>query len=74
MASTYSGNPADSLKDYLRFMMGDTDMTQPLLTDEEYNYIIDNTTNVNAGSVQCVLVFVRPSELWVLSLKTTQLA
>ena len=49
MASTYSGNPADSQKDYLRFMMGDTDMTAPLLMDEEYQYIIDNNVgNVNA--------------------------
>lgn len=52
MASTYSGNPADSSKDYLRFMMGDTDMTQPLLTDEEYNYIVANTANVNAQIAQ----------------------
>ena len=34
MASTYSGNPGESLKDYLRFMMVDTDLSQPLLTDE----------------------------------------
>ena len=47
MASTYSGNPGESPKDYLRFMMGDTDVSQPLLTDEEYYYIVDNNPNVN---------------------------
>ena len=47
MASTYSGNPGESPKDYLRFMMGDTDVSQPLLTDEEYQYIVDNNPNVN---------------------------
>lgn len=36
---SYSGNPADSPKDKLRFKVGDTNDSE-LLTDDEVNYII----------------------------------
>ena len=35
MAWTYSGNPASSLKDSVRFLVGDTDTTDQIVTDEE---------------------------------------
>lgn len=41
MAATYTGNPSTNDIDRLRFMVGDMDVTQPLMQDAEYQYIID---------------------------------
>jgi hypothetical protein len=43
---SYSGNPASSDKDKVRFLIGDTDTTDQLLSDEEINY-----TLVESGSI-----------------------
>ena len=40
MSWSYSGNPADSALDKVRFLIGDTDTTDQLLTNEEINYTI----------------------------------
>jgi len=40
MAWTYSGDPATSDKDAVRFHMQDTDIDRPLLSDEELEYLI----------------------------------
>lgn len=42
MGWTYSGNPASSEKDALRFTIGDTDPDDPELQDEELNYILND--------------------------------
>lgn len=38
---SYSGNPADSKRDEVRFLLQDTDDSRPLLYDAELDYIID---------------------------------
>lgn len=45
MAFTYSGDPSTSMKDYLRFMLGDTIEQSPILQDAELQYIIDTSAN-----------------------------
>jgi hypothetical protein len=40
MTWTYSGNPASSTLDQVRFLSGDTDSTNPLLSNEEFNFLI----------------------------------
>jgi len=40
MAWSYSGNPSDSEKDAVRFLVGDTDINDQLVTDEEIAYYI----------------------------------
>ena len=40
MSWTYSGNPADSRKDALRFLIGDTIEAEPVLQDEEIEFLI----------------------------------
>lgn len=40
MTWSYSGNPADSEKDAVRFLIGDTDANDELLSDEEIDYVI----------------------------------
>ncbi|MFZ5852314.1 MAG: hypothetical protein ACOYY2_13100 [Actinomycetota bacterium] len=38
--STYSGNPATSEKDAVRFLVGDTDMARARLTDAEITWLL----------------------------------
>ena len=37
---SYSGNPNESAKDQIRFLVGDTDESDPLLLDGEINYLL----------------------------------
>ena len=45
MSWTYSGDPSVSDLDKYRFMIGDTIQTQPIMQDEEIQYIINTYTN-----------------------------
>jgi hypothetical protein len=46
MSWSYSGNPANSTLDKCRFLIGDTDSTEPLFQDEEIQSLItDAGTN-----------------------------
>ena len=47
MAWTYSGNPADSTLDAIRFIIGDTDTNDQLLNDAEIEYFIVQHSTVN---------------------------
>lgn len=51
---SYSGNPNTNPKDAVRFLIGDTDSTQPLLMDGEITYFLTqyNNTPLNAA-IQC---------------------
>ena len=40
MGWSYSGNPADSAKDEVRFLIGDTDREDQLLSDEEITFLV----------------------------------
>jgi hypothetical protein len=40
MTWTYSGNPAANERDAVRFLVADTDSTDPLITDEEIAYLL----------------------------------
>ena len=41
MSFSYSGDPNASELDAMRFLIGDTDVNQPIMQDEEIQYIID---------------------------------
>ena len=41
MTWTYSGNPSSTDRDAVRFLVADTDSTDPLITDEEIAYLLD---------------------------------
>ena len=41
MSWNYSGNPASSPVDECRFLIGDTNPNEPIMQDEEIQYIID---------------------------------
>jgi acetyl esterase/lipase len=40
MSWSYSGNPASSEMDELRFIIGDTNISEPIMQDEELEYLI----------------------------------
>lgn len=40
MAATYSGNPSSSDSDKVRFLLGDTDMTDPKFQDPEIAFLL----------------------------------
>lgn len=42
MSWSYSGNPASSMLDECRFLLGDTIEAEPIMQDEEIQYIIDS--------------------------------
>jgi hypothetical protein len=50
MAWSYSGNPASSSRDAVRFLIGDTDTTDQLLSDEEINYMLTTHTIVRRAA------------------------
>lgn len=41
MTASYSGNPAGSELDEVRFLLSDTDVTDALMTDSEINFLLD---------------------------------
>lgn len=45
MSWTYSGDPKSSKKDEVRFLIGDTDSSEQLATDEEIQYTLDTNGN-----------------------------
>ena len=56
MSWSYSGNPKDSPIDDVRFLVGDTNKNEPILQDEEIQYLIDEygaNTNVLRYYVRC---------------------
>lgn len=53
MTFSYSGDPASSNLDAVRFAIGDTDSVDPLLTDEEINYLLVGST-VNSAALGAV--------------------
>lgn len=48
MAWSYSGNPASSVRDEVRFLIGDTDENSQQLQDEEIDYIATNAPDTGA--------------------------
>jgi hypothetical protein len=45
MTFTYSGDPSTSTRNYVRFLINDTDSTDALFSDEELNYVISEWGN-----------------------------
>jgi hypothetical protein len=45
MTFTYSGDPSTSTRNYVRFLIHDTDSTDALFSDEELNYVISEWGN-----------------------------
>lgn len=50
MTATYSGNPSASPTDEVRFLLQDTDVTNPLFQNEEIQYYLDRITATRGAS------------------------
>lgn len=52
---SYTGNPSDSPKDYIRFITGDT--TEPfILEDAEINFLVDQCETVEDATIKAMEV------------------
>jgi len=64
MSWTYSGDPSLSSKDAVRFAIGDTISSDPLLQDEEINYIISTNSSIaDAAYYACIGIVAKLSRL-----------
>ena len=53
MTWTYTGDPANSNLDAVRFLVGDTDTADEQLQDEEINWLLsENATNIYSAAIQ----------------------
>lgn len=59
MSWTYSGNPASSDQDAVRFQVQDTDPASPLVQDEEIAFALDQEATVIGASAMCLEVLAR---------------
>ena len=50
MTWTYGGNPQNSDLDRLRFLCGDTQQADPLITDEELNFLLGRAGSPEAAA------------------------
>jgi len=51
---TYSGNPASSTRDLVRFLIADTDIDDQLLSNEELDYLVTTWTDPFASAIAAV--------------------
>ena len=51
MAWTYSGDPASSARDAIRFLIGDTDSSDQLLSDEEIAWVNTEASGTPTGTI-----------------------
>jgi hypothetical protein len=58
MSWTYSGNPANSDLDEVRFLIGDTLVDEPLLQDEEIKFFISKVKNASHAAIKCCEVII----------------
>lgn len=55
MTWSYSGNPGSSTLDEVRFLIGDTDTTDQLLSNEELNWIIGSQPDTYSAAISAVM-------------------
>ena len=58
MDFTYSGNPNASKLDNIRFLIQDTDASDPLLSDSELCYLIENFSSVEKAAIEACYILV----------------
>ena len=58
MTFSYSGDPGASSLDEVRFLIQDTDSGEPLLTNEEINYLLGVYTDPYLTAISCVTALI----------------
>ena len=69
MSFSYSGDPSASDLDAARFLIGDTDVTTPIMQDEEIQYIIDTHGNGSFTNTVRYQLFSRAATLFARDIK-----
>jgi hypothetical protein len=64
MTWNYSGNPASSDLDEVRYLVGDTDSTDPLVQDEEINYAIGKQSTLELAAAQVLRALAAKYSRW----------
>ena len=67
MSWTYSGNPANSKLDEMRFVIGDTNESSPIMQDEEIEYLI--TEYGSNSNLLLYQMFVRTATIFARDIK-----
>jgi hypothetical protein len=70
MTWNYSGNPGASSLDEIRFLIGDTDSSSQLLSDEEINYLFAAYGDAYAAAIACVVSLIAQASRAVEESKT----
>jgi hypothetical protein len=52
MTWSYSGDPSTSVRNYVRFLISDTDTNNQLFSDEELNYVVSEWNNDAYGAAR----------------------
>lgn len=68
MTWTYSGDPSSGDKDKYRFLVGDTDQTDPILQDEEITFIVSEYSD---HSVRLFNLYDRAADFFARKIKRT---
>ena len=59
MTWSYSGDPSTSTRNYVRFLISDTDSTNQLFSDEELNYVISEwNSNAYSAARECAEILI----------------
>lgn len=70
MTWSYSGDPSDSALDEIRFLIGDTDTNDQLLSNEEITYLYNSYGDAYAAAVACVVSLIAKASRSVEEAKT----
>lgn len=70
MTWSYSGDPSDSALDEIRFLIGDTDTNDQLLSNEEITYLYNSYGDAYAAAVACVVSLISKASRSVEEAKT----
>jgi hypothetical protein len=63
MTWSYSGNPSSSDKDAVRYLIGDTDSLNPLISDEEIAFDLTRSNTYGAAALSCNAIVAKLSRL-----------
>lgn len=75
MSWSYSGDPSSCVKDEVRFLIGDTNINDPAMSDEEINFLTVNHPSVDeAGYEACTRLCAKFAPLMDMTSGKTQIS
>lgn len=65
MSATYSGNPSSSDQDQVRFLLGDTNMSEAKFTDEEVDFLLSTWIDPILAAAEGAQVLSSSATHWI---------